>query len=131
MSTKYFLLAKICDKRGMPLSVGWNSYVKTHPLMKEYADRVGRPKKEFLHAEAMAIIRLTPEERERADNITVYRFDRAGRPQMAKPCPVCQRMIEAAGIRHVYYTRPEDGLDMNYGAFSAWRDKHNDDPHHA
>lgn len=111
---KYFVMAAITDKRGLVLSIGYCSYVKTHPLQAKFAKKVNLPKKEFLHAEAMAIIRLRPEHRRKAHTITVYRFNADGSPALAKPCPVCQSMIEAAGIKHVYYTTPDNDQGMQY-----------------
>lgn len=120
---KYFIMAKITDKSGMVLSVGHSSYVKTHPLQKKYAQKVGLPKKEFLHAEMMAIIRLRPHQLRKVHAITVYRFHEDGRPALAKPCPICQSMIEAAGIKHVYYTTDEDCLDMDFEQYEQHRDE--------
>ena len=118
---KYFVMAKITDKSGMVLSVGHSSYVKTHPLQKKVAQKVGLPKKEFLHAEVMAIVRLRPEHRHKAHTITVYRFTADGRPALAKPCPVCQSMIEAAGIKHVYYTTPDNNQGLQYERYRQYQ----------
>lgn len=123
---KYFIMAKITDKRGMVLSVGHSSYVKTHPLQKKFAQKVNLPKKEFLHAEMMAIIRLRPHQRHKAHTITVYRFHEDGRPALAKPCPICQSMIAAAGIKNVYYTTDENPLDMDFEQYEQCRDEQDD-----
>ena len=111
---KYFIMAKICDKRGKVLSIGHNSYVRTHPLQAKMAQRVKLPKKEFLHAEMMALIRLLPQHRHKAHSITIYRFNADGTPALAKPCPVCESAIEACGIKHVWYTTEDNCLDMEY-----------------
>ena len=42
--------AIIYDKRGRILSIGKNSYVKTHPLQARYATEVGLCEQVFLHA---------------------------------------------------------------------------------
>lgn len=115
---KVFIFAKICDKRGRVLSIGWNSYVKTHPIQLKYAKKNKMPLREFLHAEAMAIIRLLPQHRAKAYSITVYRFRADGTPALAKPCPICMSMIRATGtIKKVYYTTDNDPLDFTFDEY--------------
>lgn len=99
---KFDITAIIYDKRGKVLSIGKNSYFKTHPLQHHHACKVGLPDKQFLHAEIHAIARCR--HLERAHRIVVMRFDRSGEPRNAKPCPVCQSAIEAAGIKVVEHT---------------------------
>ena len=118
---KYFVMAKITDRKGKVLSIGHCSYVKTHPLQAKFAKKVNLPKKEFLHAEAMAIIRLCPENWYKAHTITVYRFNADGTPALAKPCPICQSMIEAAGIKHVYYTTPDNDQGLQYEQYRRYQ----------
>ena len=117
---KFFILAKITDKRGHVLSIGWNSYVKTHPMQARMAKRSRSPLKEFLHAEMMAIIRLLPQHRSKAYSITVYRFDANGRPALAKPCPICMSAIRAAGIKRVYYTDYNNSQDLDYDEYRQY-----------
>lgn len=99
---RYEITAIIYDRRGRVLSVGKNSYVKTHPLQIEHATKVGMPHKCFLHAEIHAIARCR--ELSKAHKIRVMRFDAQGNPRNAKPCPVCQSAIEASGIKEVEHT---------------------------
>jgi len=96
------ITAIIYDKRGMVLSVGKNSYVKTHPLQKKYAEQVGLKEKEFLHAEVAAIIKCV--KLEKAHKIKIFRFGAKNQPMMAKPCPICETAIRAAGIEIVEHT---------------------------
>ena len=103
MSKKRFeITAIVYDKKGKVLSVGKNSYVKTHPLQAEHAIKVGLPHKQFLHAEIHAISRC--KQLDRAHKIVVLRFDSSGLPRSAKPCPVCESAIEAAGIKVIEHT---------------------------
>lgn len=103
MSKKRFeITAIIYDKRGKILSIGKNSYVKTHPLQKHHAKRVGMPEKHVLHAEIHAIAKCN--KLERAHKIVVMRFDSEGNPKLAKPCKVCQDAIDVAGIKIVEHT---------------------------
>lgn len=96
------ITAIIYDKKGRIISVGKNSYVKTHPKQAHHAARVGRPEKVFLHAEIDAIIRC--KDLSRASKILVSRISRKGKYVNAKPCPICQDAIREAGIEQVEWT---------------------------
>ena len=124
---KYFIMAKIADKRGNVLSIGHSSYVRTHPLQKKYAQNVGLPKKEFLHAEIMALIRLLPQHRHKADSITVYRFNLDGTPANAKPCPICMSAIKAAGIKKIYYTTEYDNQKLDFKKYQQFQSRRKND----
>lgn len=93
--------ATIYDKRGRVLSVGYNSYVKTHPRMLEYAQKAHLYHKIYLHAEIASIIKC---KRGVPYKIKVERYDIKGNPKLAAPCPVCQIAIKMAGIKLVEYT---------------------------
>lgn len=99
---KQALTAIIYDKRGRVVSVGENSYVKTHPLQALHAQKTGQPEKQFLHAEIHAIARC--KDLTRAYKIFVSRWDKNGRSMLAKPCVVCMSAINAAGIEIVEHT---------------------------
>ncbi len=94
--------ALIYDKKGRVLSVGKNSYVKTHPLQAKHAEKTGQPYKQFLHAEIHAITRC--KEIKRAHKIFVIRYNKQGEPVLAKPCQVCASAIQASGIKYVEHT---------------------------
>lgn len=94
--------AVIYDRKGRVLSIGHNSYVKTHPLQARHAQAAGEPHRFFLHAEIHAIVKC--KNLNRAAKIFVSRWDNQGRPQLAKPCAVCQSAIKAAGIREIFHT---------------------------
>lgn len=99
---RFDMTATIYDKRGRVLSIGKNSYIKTHPYQAECAKKVGLPEKQFLHAEIHAILRCR--NLKRAHRIVVSRFGASGEPKTAKPCPVCVSAIHAAGIKIVEHT---------------------------
>jgi deoxycytidylate deaminase len=99
---RFEISAIIYDKRGKVLSIGKNSYVKTHPEMKKHGEKVGLPCKTFLHAEVHAIVKCR--QLEKAHRILITRFDKEGNPKLAKPCPVCESAIEAAGIKIIEHT---------------------------
>lgn len=102
MSSFQDITAIIYDKRGRVLSVGKNSYIKTHPLQAKYAHKVGLPEKQYLHAEIAAIVRCR--DLQKAHRIEVLRVGRDGSLLLAKPCPVCQTAIKAAGIKNIEHT---------------------------
>lgn len=96
------ITAFIYDKRGRVLSIGKNSYVKTHPLQAQHAHKTGNPEKMFLHAEIHAISRC--KDLNKAYSIFVSRWDRNGNSVLAKPCEVCMSAIQAAGIKYISHT---------------------------
>ena len=101
-SKRHQLTAIIYNKRGRVLSIGKNSYFKTHPVQKLHAEKVGLPDKEYLHAEISAIVGC--KNLSEAHRIRILRFNRDGSPATAKPCKVCMSAIEAAGIEHIDHT---------------------------
>lgn len=102
MTQKQNITAFIYDKRGRVLSVGQNSYVKTHPLQAKHALKVGEEYKVYLHAEISAITKC--KDLSKAHKLLIVRYDRNGNPALAKPCNVCQSAINATNIKIVEYT---------------------------
>ena len=102
MSTKQEITAIIYDRKGRVLSVGKNSYVKTHPLQAKHAEKVGLPDKQSLHAEIHAITKCR--DLSKAHRIVVTRYDKKGQPLLAQPCPVCQSALESVGIEVIEWT---------------------------
>ena len=103
MSRKYDITAIVRDKHGHIISRANNSYVKTHPMQARLAQKVGRTKKIYLHAEVLAILRAG-QQIERAYSIEVYRFDSSGKSKLAKPCPICMELIKTTPIKRIVYT---------------------------
>lgn len=99
---QYKMAAVITDKQGNILSVGTNSYKKTHPLQAHYATLVGEYARTYRHAEIHAISRLPREAKPWA--IYVSRMNRNGEFSMAKPCPICAAAIKDTGIKNVHFT---------------------------
>jgi tRNA(Arg) A34 adenosine deaminase TadA len=100
MSRKHSLTAIIYDKKGRVLSVGQNSYTKTHPKMAHLGRLVGQADRIFLHAEIAALVKC----RGVPYKIKIERFDKYGNPKLAKPCPICELAIIEAGVKVVDYT---------------------------
>lgn len=102
MNQKQDITAIIYDRRGRVLSVGKNSYEKTHPLQAMYAAKCGNPHKIYLHAEIDAIVRC--KDLKKAHRIEVIRVAKNGDLVIAKPCSICQSAIEASGIKVISHT---------------------------
>jgi deoxycytidylate deaminase len=95
------IVAKAYDKRGRLLSIGYNSYVRTHPLQAEYAKRVGRPEAIYLHAELAALLKARTNV---VHKLVVTRYNRAKKPLLAAPCPACQLALKEWGVKEVEHT---------------------------
>ncbi len=102
MTVQHNITAMIYDRKGRIVSMGKNSYIKTHPLQAKYARRVGLEEKVFLHAEVDALVRL--KDWSKAHRIVITRYNKHGQPMLAKPCQVCQHAIKMAGIGYVEHT---------------------------
>lgn len=94
--------AIIYDRKGNILSIGKNSYVKTHPLQARYAAKVGKPKSVFMHAEINAIIKC--KDISKAYKISVFRMLRNGTYGNACPCSICQEAISHTPIKILEHT---------------------------
>lgn len=102
MSKKFQIKAIIYDKRGRVLSIGHNSYVRTHTLQAHHAKLAGEPSKIYLHSEVHAITRC--KNLSKAYRIAIFRYLEDGSPANAKPCCICQSAIGAAGIKIIEHT---------------------------
>jgi deoxycytidylate deaminase len=96
------ITAIVHDKRGRVLSVGKNSYVKTHPLQAFHARLLNSEHKIYLHAEIDAIVRC--KDLKKAHTLSVFRYFKDGSPALARPCAVCRSAIEATNIKVVVHT---------------------------
>jgi deoxycytidylate deaminase len=96
------LTALIYNKRGRLLSVGQNSYVRTHPLQARAAREVGKPASIYLHAEIAALVRL--KDWSKAHKLVVLRYTKDGQPAKANPCDICKRVIKLSGIKIIEST---------------------------
>ena len=99
---KHTLTAIVYDKRGRPLSIGQNSYTRTHPRQAAIAAKVGLPEKKFVHAEFSAITKCR--DLKKAHKIVIMRYNKQGEPVNAKPCPVCMELIRLSGIKEIEHT---------------------------
>ena len=88
------------DRKGNLLSIGRNSYTKTHPMQARYAKLSGRPNAIYLHAEVSALVRA----RGKVHKLVVMRYGADGEPVLSKPCPACQLAIKDYGVAVVEHT---------------------------
>ena len=97
---RYAITALAYAKDGRLLSVGKNSYTKTHPLQAKLAARVGKPEAIYLHAEMAALVKA----REPVHRLVVLRYDSRGKPKNAAPCCICREAIRMFDVKHVEHT---------------------------
>ena len=102
MSKRHNITAILYDKKGNILSIGKNSYIKTHPMQAKYAAQNDEDYKIYLHAEIHAItLCKTPD---KIHKLVVMRFNADGSPAKAKPCNICRRALNDYGITNVEHT---------------------------
>lgn len=101
MRRKYEIKATCYDKKGRVISVGYNSYTRTHPVQAFHANEVGLSEKQFLHAEIHALLRAKDRQ---VHKIKVERYNKKGEPLNAAPCPICQHAIKSWGVNYVEHT---------------------------
>ena len=99
---KYKIKATVFNKRGKVLAVAYNNYNKTHPRQAYLAAGVGEPDKIYLHAEVAAIIKAMKVGH--PHKIKIERYNKVGKPALAKPCPICEMAIHEANIKFVEYS---------------------------
>lgn len=101
---KQNVCAIIVDKRDRILSFGYNSYKKSSPFQKKYADRVGKCWSIFNHGEIEAIKKL---DNQNPYAIYIARTNKKGIPVISKPCSICELAIKEIGIKeeNIFYTK--------------------------
>lgn len=98
---RYEITALAYDRKGNLLSVGRNSYVRTHPLQAHYCRKSGgHPSAVYLHAELHALIKA----RQPVHRLVVLRYNKDGTPALAKPCAACQLAIKDFKVKYVEHT---------------------------
>jgi deoxycytidylate deaminase len=97
---EYKLCSVITDKRGRVLSIGVNSYKKTHPFMAQAAKKYGCAEKQYLHSEIASLIAC----KSKPYAIYTARINRKGESQNAKPCEICEAVLKESNIKKIYYT---------------------------
>lgn len=101
---KHQITAYCYNKRGHLVSIGHNSYTKSHPLQAYFAKKVGHPNKIYLHAEIAALVQAGTMETNQVHEISIVRINKAGEIRPSKPCSICQEALKAFGVHQVVYT---------------------------
>ena len=101
MKKRYTILAHVQDKKGHYLSSTCNSYKKSHPLQKFFAEKVGHPHQPFAHAEILCMLRCKDK---KIHKLMIFRYGNNGELVCAKPCPICQEAFTAYQPTEVWYS---------------------------
>lgn len=99
MHSGYNVGAVVIDRKGSPISWGYNSYTKTHPKTtygKYKSDKI------FLHAELDALTKIHKDKAAYA--MIICRLGKEGQILLSKPCPGCYFEIQNSNLKDVYYT---------------------------
>jgi len=89
--------------KGQILAIG-NNKRKSHPIMCSINKNT---KRIFLHSEADAIIKvMNAHGMEIFPKTTLYviRISKSGRLTLSKPCEICSGLIDAVGIKQVFWS---------------------------
>ena len=91
---QYNLVAGCYDKKMNLISMGFNSYRKTHPKQFHYSSKIGKVNGCFIHAEIFGYCQCKNND---VDTIVVAHY--TNNVKNAKPCPSCMLAIKDAGIK--------------------------------
>jgi deoxycytidylate deaminase len=107
---KFKFGAVITTKKGSVVSIGKNSYVKTHPTQSRYGARHTNEAACFIHAELSAILRA----KGKGHTLWVARVKKTGEIGMSHPCPSCMAIIKnETNLKRVIYT-------INDNEYGVW-----------
>jgi tRNA(Arg) A34 adenosine deaminase TadA len=98
------VVAFVLDSKGSILTEGWNSYSKTHPMMKIASDAFNEYHKQFMHAEIHALSRLKRSQLDKKDTIVVLRLNSNKALLPGKPCRCCSKFIKDFGIKNIIHS---------------------------
>jgi len=102
---KYWVIAASLDHHNNIISIGENSYQKTHPMQSRLSLKCGNRNREYLHAEIASLVK----NRNNPESIMIVRITSTGLVRMARPCNICNLAIREVGIRNIIFTG-DDGL---------------------
>ncbi|MDD2496224.1 MAG: hypothetical protein PHE29_13665 [Tissierellia bacterium] len=103
---KYWVIAASLDNHNNIISIGENSYQKTHPVQMAWAIKAGNRDKEYLHAEIASLVK----NHSKPKSIVVVRMTCSGLVRMARPCNICNLALREAGIRDVYFSGDDGNI---------------------
>ena len=92
------------------LSIGVNSYYKTHPK----ANELGYPVFSGIHAELAACLKLGLTDCSKY-HIVVIRIDRGNKLNLSKPCKSCARLLNGLnfGLNNIIYSTSAGGFECS------------------
>jgi deoxycytidylate deaminase len=102
---KYWVIAASLDHHNNIISIGENSYQKTHPMQSRLSLKAGDRNREYLHAEIASLVK----NRSKVESIMVVRMTCSGLVRMARPCNICNLALREAEIKYIYFSG-DDGL---------------------
>ena len=100
----------VYDRKGNLLATGINKPTKSHPIQAKYAQLAKEPKKIYLHAELDALIKC----KGIPYSIYVARITRSDKLGISMPCAICQRAIQEAGIKYIFYINDNQTISQEY-----------------
>ena len=93
--------AILADKRGKIVSIGFNSYTCTHPIMHKESRKLGMYK-DYLHSEVDAVLK---DKHNKGYSLYIARVGASGEPLHSAPCVVCYSVIkQKKNIKQIFYT---------------------------
>lgn len=108
---KYQFCAIITTKRSRIVSIGYNSFSKTHTLQAHYSRKHNKKDACFLHAEISAILKA----KGKGSVLYVARVRKDNTAALARPCPACMAAIrQETNLKKVIYTIN----DQEYGVIN-------------
>jgi deoxycytidylate deaminase len=105
---KYWVIAASLDHHNNIISIGENSYQKTHPMQSRLSHKCGIRNREYLHAEIASLVK----NRILAESIIVVRMTCSGLVRMARPCNICNLALREAGIKYIYFSGDDEKLHL-------------------
>lgn len=113
------VVAMAFDKRGRLLSIGLNSYRKTHPFQAKYSHIAGNGDQIYIHAEIDAILKA----RNHVHKMVIARYGRHGNCLPSQPCSICLQALIDAGVEELEFVKPTD-RNISYHKKYAERIQH-------
>lgn len=96
----------IC-KRNNILSIGWNSYLESHPLAKKYGYCDGN-----IHSELDAVIKFKRDKELLKDCFLINTRVNIFRDlKIAKPCFQCQNWLKFVGFKKIVYSNNDSKFE--------------------
>lgn len=104
---KRYQLSAVLFVNKKPCSIGYNDFVKSHPLMGNQNSL------KRLHAEMNAVSGLKHNWDMKDAFLVVCRVKKDGSLGMSRPCIYCREVLKNKGINTIYYTT-EDGYAKEF-----------------